>query len=58
MAIPLKYNLRNLFVRRISTTMTVLSIGLVVGVFVALTDEQEEQIAGLLEGARERGASA
>lgn len=36
MAIPLKYNLRNLFVRRVSTTMTVLSIGLVVAVFVAL----------------------
>lgn len=36
MAIPLKYNLRNLFVRKISTTMTVLSIGLVVAVFVAL----------------------
>ncbi len=36
MAIPLKYNLRNLFVRKVSTTMTVLSIGLVVAVFVAL----------------------
>jgi putative ABC transport system permease protein len=36
MAIPLKYNLRNLFVRKISTTMTVFSIGLVVAVFVAL----------------------
>jgi putative ABC transport system permease protein len=36
MALPLKYNLRNLFVRKVSTAMTVLSIGLVVGVFVAL----------------------
>jgi putative ABC transport system permease protein len=35
-AIPLKYNLRNLFVRKVSTTMTVLSIGLVVAVFIAL----------------------
>jgi putative ABC transport system permease protein len=35
-AIPLKYNFRNLFVRKVSTTMTVLSIGLVVAVFVAL----------------------
>lgn len=36
MAIPLKYNLRNLFVRRISTTMTMLSIGLVVAAFLAI----------------------
>ena len=36
MAIPLKYNIRNLFVRKVSTTMTVLSIGLVVAVFLAL----------------------
>ncbi len=36
MAIPLKYNLRNLFVRKVSTTMTVLSIGLVVAVFIAV----------------------
>lgn len=36
MAIPLKYNLRNLFVRKLSTAMTVLSIGLVVAVFTAL----------------------
>ena len=36
MAIPLKYNLRNLFVRKVSTAMTVLSIGLVVAVFIAL----------------------
>ena len=36
MAIPIKYNLRNLFVRKISTTMTVFSIGLVVAVFLAL----------------------
>jgi len=36
MAIPLKYNIRNLFVRKVSTTMTVFSIGLVVAVFLAL----------------------
>jgi putative ABC transport system permease protein len=36
MAIPLKYNVRNLLVRRISTAMTVLSIGLVVAVFLCL----------------------
>jgi putative ABC transport system permease protein len=36
MAIPLKYNARNLFVRRVSTAMTVLSIGLVVAVFLCL----------------------
>jgi putative ABC transport system permease protein len=33
-AIPLKYNLRNLFVRRVSTSMTVLGISLVVAVFL------------------------
>jgi putative ABC transport system permease protein len=36
MAIPLKYNLRNLVVRRVSTLMTIGTIALVVGVFVAL----------------------
>ena len=36
MAIPLKYNLRNLIVRRVNTLMTIGTIGLVVGVFVAL----------------------
>jgi hypothetical protein len=36
MAIPLKYNLRNLMVRRVSTLMTVGTIALVVAVFVAL----------------------
>jgi putative ABC transport system permease protein len=36
LAIPLKYNLRNLFVRKVSTAITVLSIGLVVAVFIAL----------------------
>ena len=36
MTIPLKYNFRNLFVRKVSTTMTVLSIGLVVAVFLCL----------------------
>ena len=36
MAIPLKYNIRNLFVRKVSTAMTVFSISLVVAVFMAL----------------------
>ena len=36
MAIPVKYNIRNLFVRKVSTTMTIFSIGLVVAVFLAL----------------------
>jgi putative ABC transport system permease protein len=36
MAIPLKYNLRNLVVRRVSTLMTIGTIALVVAVFVAL----------------------
>src|SRR5262245_20314698 len=36
MAIPIKYNIRNLFVRRVSTTMTLFSIALVVAVFLAL----------------------
>src|SRR5689334_4376292 len=36
MAIPLKYNLRNLIVRRVSTLMTVSTIALVVAVFIAL----------------------
>src|SRR5271168_1204769 len=34
MAIPLKYNIRNLFVRRVSTGMTAAGIALVVAVFV------------------------
>ncbi len=34
MAIPLKYNLRNLFVRKVSTAMTVLVVCLVVTVFL------------------------
>ena len=34
MAIPLKYNLRNLFVRKVSTVMTVLGVALVVMVFL------------------------
>lgn len=33
-SIPLKYNVRNLFVRKVSTTMTVLGISLVVAVFL------------------------
>ena len=36
MAIPLKYNLRNLVARRTSTGMTVFVIGLVVGVFLCV----------------------
>jgi putative ABC transport system permease protein len=36
MAIPLKYNLRNLVVRKVSTLMTVGTIALVVGVFIAI----------------------
>jgi len=36
MAIPLQYNLRNLFVRRLSTTVTIVGIALVVSVFVAV----------------------
>ncbi|MGH9395672.1 MAG: ABC transporter permease [Terriglobia bacterium] len=36
MAIPLKYNIRNLIVRRTTTLMTALSITLTVGVFVIL----------------------
>jgi putative ABC transport system permease protein len=34
--IPLSYNLRNLFVRKASTAMTVLGVALVVGVFVSV----------------------
>jgi len=36
MAIPLKYNLRNLVVRRVSTLMTVSTVALVVAVFIAI----------------------
>jgi ABC-type antimicrobial peptide transport system permease subunit len=36
MAIPLKYNLRNLVVRRVNTLMTIGTVALVVSVFVAL----------------------
>ncbi|HYL99203.1 MAG TPA: ABC transporter permease [Blastocatellia bacterium] len=36
MAIPLKYNIRNLFVRRVSSLMTVLTVALVVAVFIAI----------------------
>jgi putative ABC transport system permease protein len=36
MSIPLKYNLRNLLVRKVTTAMTVLGIALVVATFVAL----------------------
>ena len=34
MSIPLKYNLRNLFVRKVSTVMTILGVALVVMVFL------------------------
>lgn len=46
MAIPLKYNIRSLLVRRVSTVMTVLSIALVVAIFVGVM-----ALAGGLEGA-------
>lgn len=36
MALPLKYNLRNLFVRKLTTTVTIIGIGLVVAVFVSM----------------------
>jgi putative ABC transport system permease protein len=36
LGIPLKYNVRNLFVRKITTTLTVLGIGLVVAVFLCV----------------------
>ncbi|HEX7580837.1 MAG TPA: ABC transporter permease, partial [Thermoanaerobaculia bacterium] len=36
LGIPLKYNIRNLFVRRVTTTLTVLGIGLVVTVFLSV----------------------
>ncbi len=36
LGIPLKYNIRNLFVRRVTTTLTVLGIGLVVAVFLSV----------------------
>ncbi len=36
MAIPLKYNWRNLFVRKASTAMTILGVALVVAVFVSV----------------------
>ena len=44
MAIPLKYNLRNLFVRKVSTGMTVMVIAFVVTVFIV--------IMSLVEGIR------
>ncbi len=34
--VPLKYNVRNLLVRRVTTTLTVLGIGLVVAVFLSV----------------------
>ena len=36
LGIPLKYNIRNLFVRRVTTSLTVLGIGLVVAVFLCV----------------------
>ncbi|MGE5345623.1 MAG: ABC transporter permease [Acidithiobacillales bacterium] len=36
LSIPLKYNWRNLFVRKITTSLTVLGIGLVVAVFLSV----------------------
>ena len=45
MLVPLKYNLRNLAVRRLSTLLTALGIGVSVGVFIA--------VMALVEGIRE-----
>ena len=36
LSIPLKYNVRNLFVRKVTTTLTVLGIALVVAVFLCV----------------------
>ena len=36
LGIPLKYNIRNLFVRKVTTSLTVLGIGLVVAVFLCV----------------------
>ena len=36
LGIPLKYNVRNLFVRKVTTTLTVLGIALVVAVFLCV----------------------
>src|SRR5439155_7122331 len=36
LGIPLKYNWRNLFVRKITTSLTVVGIGLVVAVFLSV----------------------
>ncbi|MDZ4805197.1 MAG: ABC transporter permease [Candidatus Eisenbacteria bacterium] len=36
MAIPISYNIRNLFVRRLATTITIVGIALVVAVFIAV----------------------
>jgi ABC-type lipoprotein release transport system permease subunit len=52
MAIPLKYNLRNLFVRRVSTAMTAGGIALVVAVFVIMM----ALVAGLRSTIAETGS--
>ena len=36
LSIPLKYNVRNLFVRKVTTSLTVLGIALVVAVFLCV----------------------
>ncbi len=41
LSIPLKYNWRNLFVRKITTSLTVLGIGLVVAVFLSVMSLSE-----------------
>ncbi|HEY7534788.1 MAG TPA: ABC transporter permease [Thermodesulfobacteriota bacterium] len=41
MAIPLKYNIRNLYVRKVTTGLTVLGIGLVVAVFLSVMSLSE-----------------
>ncbi|TPW06017.1 MAG: ABC transporter permease, partial [bacterium] len=49
MAIPISYNIRNLFVRRLATLITVVGIALVVAVFIAvlaLANGFERALAG------------
>src|SRR5450759_3140585 len=41
LGIPLKYNIRNLFVRKVTTGLTVLGIGLVVAVFLCVMSLSE-----------------
>lgn len=52
MAIPLKYNRRNLLVRRVSSAMTAVGIAMVVAVFVAIM----AMVAGLAHAIQQSGA--